>query len=65
MHVYRALVDFRRRAPHGVQQLRARMHAARLFHEMFKQAKLGRPQMHLTRTAHDAMRFAIQLHVAK
>ena len=41
-HVDRALVDPRRRPPHGVKQLRAGKHPARLSHDVFEQAELRR-----------------------
>ena len=65
MHVDRALVDFRRKPPDAVEQLRAREHAAGLLHQMFEQAKFGRPQMHVARAAMNAPVLPVEFEIAR
>ena len=44
MHIHRALVDIDIAAPHAVEQLLAREHAARVLHEVAQEAEFGWPQ---------------------
>src|SRR5436190_13480787 len=54
MHVDGALIDIDVAPPHAVEQLLARVDAARTLHQELEQAELGRPKMHLAPGARDA-----------
>src|SRR6185295_20225924 len=47
MHIDGALIDIDIASPHAVEQLLARVDAARALHQEFEQAEFGRPEMHL------------------
>src|SRR4051812_21444894 len=55
MNVHRARLDIDVLAPHRVEQLLAREHAAGMLHEVAQQAELRRPEMHRLAAADHAM----------
>ncbi len=65
MDVDRALVDFRRRAPDEIEQLRAREDAAGLLEQEFEQPELGGPEMNVAARAAHTARLAVEVDVAR
>ncbi len=64
MHVDGALVDIDVAAPHAVEQLLARVHAAGALHQEFEQAELGRAERDLAAAAKHAAALAVELEIA-
>ncbi len=56
MHIDRARLDMDVGPPDRVEQFLARKHPARMLHEEFQQAELGRAEMDRARIAADAVR---------
>src|ERR1044072_1669802 len=64
MHIDGTLVDVDVAAPDAVEQLLARVDSSGVLHQEFKQAELGRPQMHLAARTRDALLLAVELEIA-
>lgn len=64
MDVNRAFIDKRISTPNAIQQLRARQHTARAFHQELEKAKFGRTQPDFSRTPRDTFCCTIEADAA-
>ena len=64
MDIDGALVDIDVAAPYRIEKLRAAVHAARVLHQMFEQAELGRRQVDVARPPGDPPGAAVKREIA-
>jgi hypothetical protein len=63
VHIDRAFVDLYRAAPHEIEQLRPREHAARSFEQIFEQPKINRSEANVAVAAPDAPGQSIEVKI--
>src|SRR3954454_16203053 len=64
MHIDGALVDIDIATPHTIEQLLARIDAARALHQEFEQTEFRRSKMHLAPRARHALLLAVEFQIA-